>query len=230
MVSGAMGYLLDGENEHFSLDNALTTFEIEELIGLGDKNLVPVLLYLFHRIEESLDGSPAQIILDEAWIALGHPVFKEKIREWLKVLRKANCHVVLATQSLSDAVKSGILDVLQESCPTKILLPNPNAFNKGTENTLGPYDFYKMFGLNDAQINVVCQGEKKREYYYMSPLGSRLFNMALGEINLAFTAAADKAQIKIIKRLISEYGIEEFPFKWLEHKNIAYSHLLRKEV
>ena len=55
---------------------------------------------------------------------LGHPVFRDKIREWLKVLRKANCAVVLATQSISDAERSGIVDVLKESCPTKICLPN----------------------------------------------------------------------------------------------------------
>ena len=227
-VSGAMGYLLDGEKEDFDLTKAINTFEIEELINLGDKNLVPVLLYLFHKIEQSLDGSPSMIILDEAWIALGHPVFKEKIREWLKVLRKANCSVVLATQSLSDAAKSGLLDVLQESCPTKILLPNPNAFNKGTENNLGPYDFYKIFGLNDAQIRVVAYATKKREYYYMSELGSRLFDLALGEINLAFTAAADKKSIKEIKKIVAEYGVEKFPFIWLERKSINYSHLLKE--
>ena len=45
-----------------------------------------------------------------------------KIREWLKVLRKANCAVIFATQSLSDASRSGILDVLTKSCPTKIFL------------------------------------------------------------------------------------------------------------
>ena len=53
---------------------------------------------------------------------LGHPVFRAKIREWLKVLRKANCAVVLATQSLSDAARSGILDVLIESCPDQDFL------------------------------------------------------------------------------------------------------------
>ena len=52
---------------------------------------------------------------DKPWIMLGNPVFRAKIREWLKVLRKANCAVVMATQSLSDAKGSGILDVLVES-------------------------------------------------------------------------------------------------------------------
>lgn len=45
-------------------------FEIEELMNLGDKNLIPVLTYLFHRIETSLDGTPTILVLDEAWIML----------------------------------------------------------------------------------------------------------------------------------------------------------------
>ena len=64
---------------------------------MGERNLVPVLTYLFRRIEKRLTGAPSLIILDEAWLMLGHPVFRDKIREWLKVLRKANCAVVLAT-------------------------------------------------------------------------------------------------------------------------------------
>jgi type IV secretion system protein VirB4 len=103
-------------------------FELEELMNLGEKNLVPVLTYLFHRIEKALDGSPTLLLLDEAWIMLGHSVFRAKIREWLKVMRKANCAVVLATQSLSDAKTSGILDVLSESCLTKIFLTKSTSY------------------------------------------------------------------------------------------------------
>ncbi|HDX8141811.1 TPA: conjugal transfer protein TrbE, partial [Campylobacter fetus subsp. venerealis] len=144
-----------------------------------EQNIIPTLLYIFNKIEQRLDGSPTLLIIDEAWIALGHPAFKGKIVEWLKVLRKANCAVVLATQSLSDSAKSGILDILQESCPTKIFLPNVEAWNKGSDNTLGPYDFYKAFGLNDVQISILQEGIYKQDYYYMSPLGTRLFSLAL---------------------------------------------------
>jgi type IV secretion system protein TrbE len=70
-------------------------------MNLGDKYALPVLLYLVRRIEMSLKGQPAMIVLDEAWVMLGHPVFRAKIREWLKVLRKANGSVVMATQSLA---------------------------------------------------------------------------------------------------------------------------------
>ena len=65
---------------------------------------------------------------------LGHDVFREKLREWLKELRKMNWSVVMASQSLSDAKRSGILDVINESCPTKIFLANPYAEQKRRPN------------------------------------------------------------------------------------------------
>ncbi|OCR84506.1 hypothetical protein CFT13S00388_10050, partial [Campylobacter fetus subsp. testudinum] len=66
------------------------------------------------------------------------------------------------------------------------------AWNKGSDNTLGPYDFYKTFGLNDVQISILQQAIYKQEYYYVSPLGTRLFSLTLQKATLAFTAASDK--------------------------------------
>ena len=223
-ISGPMGYLLDAQEDYLTL-SSFSCFEIEELMNLGDKNLIPVLLYLFHKIENNLDGRPTFLFLDEAWIMLGHKVFKEKIREWLKVLRKANCAVILATQSLSDAANSGILDVLQESCPTKILLPNPNAYNKGSEHQLGPYDYYKQFGLNDTQIRIIVNATPKKEYYYQSPMGTRLFNLALGPVALSFVGASGKEEIKKINQLYKEYG-RKWVTHWLNYRGIKYKHLL----
>ena len=224
-ISGTMGNLLDAQEDTLLL-NRFSCFEVEELMNLGDKNLIPVLLYLFHRIENMLDGRPTFLFLDEAWIMLGHKVFKEKIREWLKVLRKANCAVILSTQSLSDAANSGILDVLQESCPTKILLPNPNAYNKGSEHHLGPYDYYKQFGLNDTQISIIVNATPKQEYYYQSPMGTRLFNLALGPIALSFVGASGKGDISKIKKLYKEYG-KKWVIHWLHYRGIKYRHLLQ---
>lgn len=219
-ISGTGGFLFDSEEDKLSLSN-ITTFEIEELISLGDQYIVPALLYIFNRIERGLDGSPTLLIIDEAWIALKHSAFKDKIVNWLKVLRKANVAVVMATQSLSDSAKSGILDVLQESCPTKIFLPNSDAFKKGTETTLAPYDFYKIFGLNDVQIGIIANAIPKREYYYTSPLGTRLFNLALGKTNLAFTGISDKIGVKRVNQLYEKHK-EEWAYKWLEEKEINY--------
>jgi type IV secretion system protein VirB4 len=221
-VDGPMGQLLDAEQDGLSL-GAFQTFEIEHLMNMGERNLVPVLTYLFRRIEKRLDGAPSLIILDEAWLMLGHPVFRSKIREWLKVLRKANCAVVLATQSISDADRSGIIDVLKESCPTKICLPNGAAREPGTR------EFYERIGFNERQIEIVSAAIPKREYYVATPEGRRLFDMSLGPVTLSFVGASGKDDLKRIRALRSEHG-QHWPVHWLEMRGVQNAHsLLNKD-
>lgn len=217
-VDGPMGQLLDAEEDGLAL-GAFQCFEIEELMNMGERNLVPVLTYLFRRIEKRLTGSPSLIILDEAWLMLGHPVFRDKIREWLKVLRKANCAVVLATQSISDAERSGIIDVLKESCPTKICLPNGAAREPGTR------EFYERIGFNERQIEIVATAIPKREYYVVSPEGRRLFDMALGPVALSFVGASGKEDLKRIRALRLEHGAS-WPLYWLQQRGIAHANTL----
>jgi type IV secretion/conjugal transfer VirB4 family ATPase len=211
-VDGPMGQLLDAEKDGLAL-GLFQTFEIEQLMNMGERNLVPVLTYLFRRIEKRLTGAPSLIILDEAWLMLGHPTFRDKIREWLKVLRKANCAVLLATQSISDAERSGIIDVLKESCPTKICLPNGAAREPGTR------EFYERIGFNERQIEIVATAIPKREYYVASPEGRRLFEMALGPLTLSFVGATGKDDLKRIRSLQFEHG-PEWPIHWLQTRGI----------
>lgn len=213
-VQGAMGRLLDADSDSLKLSRFMV-FEIEELMNLGDKNLVPVLTYLFRRIEKALDGSPAILILDEAWIMLGHPVFRAKIREWLKVMRKANCAVILATQSLSDAKNSGILDVLAESCPTKIFLPNSSAEDAGQQ------ELYVGMGLNGKQIAILKNGVPKQDYYIVSPQGRRKVQLALKGKALSFVGASDKESIAHIGELAAQYGAGEWQTVWLHERGAA---------
>lgn len=213
-AQGAMGRLLDADTDDLTL-SPMMVFEIEDLMNLGDKNLIPVLTYLFHRIETSLDGTPTILVLDEAWIMLGHPVFRAKIREWLKVMRKANCAVILATQSLSDAKNSGILDVLAESCPTKIFLPNITATQEAQR------ELYVGMGLNETQINIIARATPKRDYYVVSPLGRRQVQLALGPKTLAFVGSSDKESIARIQELEAEYGVNGWQSEWLRECGAA---------
>ena len=212
--AGSMGRLLDARSDNLGL-SGFTTFEIEELMNLGEKNLIPVLLYLFRRIEKSLTGQPTILILDEAWIMLGHPVFRLKIREWLKVMRKANCCVILATQSLSDAKNSGILDVLTESCPTKIFLANLAARQEAQAAL-----YYDM-GLNTRQIDIIANATPKRDYYVVTPTGRRKIQLALGPVALAFVGSSDKESIARIKELSETHGPDGWQEYWLQERHAA---------
>lgn len=225
-ISGSMGHLLDGNEDALEM-SSFTVFEIDELMKMGDANAIPVLLYLFRRFERSLTGQPSLLSLDEAWVMLGHPVFRERLREWLKELRKKNCLVLLATQSLSDAVNSGLLDVLLEQCPTKILLPNKEADLHGTKDTPGPADLYTMFGLNKKEIQILKSAQYKRHYYYKSPLGRRLFELGLGPLALSFVAVSDKESLAEVRRLIKEHG-QDWPLFWLNQRGVEYAHFLQK--
>ena len=207
------GNILDADEDSLAL-SSFTVFEMEELMNLNDRFKIPVLLYLFRRIQNALSGQPAIIMLDEAWLMLANPVFREKIREWLKVLRKANCAVIMATQSIQDAQESGILGVINESCPTKIFLPNTTA--KDNEQVR---EMYHSLGLSDTQIGIIANAVPKREYYFVNPHGKRLFSLALEKLALSFVAVSDKKTIRQIKELKAKYN-DLWPEKYLLTKGI----------
>jgi len=211
-VSGALGQLLDAEQDDLSV-GSWSCFEIEALMHRSDRVRLPVLLYLFHVIERQLKGQPALLILDEAWLMLGHAVFREKIREWLKVLRKANCAVVLATQSLSDAANSGILDVLAESCPTKIFLANVEA-NREEQQPL-----YRTLGCNETEIKLIASMRAKRQYFVASSDGRRCVDFNLGPLALSFTGASSKEELTQVRELVSQHGAQ-WPFVWIKERGM----------
>jgi type IV secretion system protein TrbE len=205
--------MLDAKGDDVRLGR-FVVFEMEHLMAMGDRKAVPVLLYLFRCVERGLDGSPTLLVLDEAWLMLNHPLFQEKIREWLKVLRKANCSVLFATQSISDVGKSAIRDVLFESCPTKILLANPEI--RGNEESASQY---RAIGLNERQIDIIGRMSKKLDYYYMSPLGRRKYQLGLGPVCLAFVGASGKDDIAVARQLMERYG-DRWTVEWLRHCNM----------
>ena len=178
-LAGPLGSLLDADEDLLG-DGSFLTFETEHLLQLDDKSVLPVLLYLFRRIEKRLDGSPTLVLLDEAWVYLRHGLFRERMRDWLKTLRRMNGVVVMATQQLSDICNSEIADVILENCPTKILLPNAEA------QTPNSKAFYDRVGLNDTELNLLQTAVPKQHYYVLSPLGRRLISLGLGKVALSF--------------------------------------------
>lgn len=183
-IEGAHGHLLDATHDDISLGSWLS-FEMEELMQ-AKSVVMPVLSYLFHRLEQRFTGAPSLLVLDEAWLFLDNPAFAEKIREWLKVLRKANVAVIFATQSLADVATSKIVPTLIEACMTKIYLPNREARNEKIA------EVYHQFGLNEKQLDILMTATPKSDYYLTSPVGNRLFSLGLGPLALAFCAATGK--------------------------------------
>lgn len=214
-LEGAHGAALDADSETLGTSD-WQCFEMEELMHA--KSLVlPVLTYLFHRLEERFDGRPTLLILDEAWVFLDDPLFAQRIREWLKVLRKRNVSVIFATQSLSDIANSSIAPAIIESCGSRIFLPNDRALEPQQAET------YAQFGLNARQIQIIAQATPKRDYYFQSRAGNRLFDLSLGPVALAFCGASSKTDLKRINEVFETEDPDHFARAWLEVRGLHWA-------
>jgi len=107
---------------------------------------IPAMMYLFHRLEQRLDGSPAIIVVDEGWKVLDDPVFVRRIKDWEKTIRKRNGLVGFCTQSASDALESRIASAIIEQAATQVFFPNARA---------RAADYVEGFGLSEHEFELV---------------------------------------------------------------------------
>ena len=209
-IGGALGKYFDSDKDTLNFSR-WQVFEMNQVIN-NKKGITPLLSYIFRRIENSLDGNPCIIILDECWMFFDNPIFAAKIREWLKVLRKKNCSVIFATQELGDILNSKLFTTVLDACQTKVFLPNPNAF---ADNYI---PIYQKFGLNKTEIEIISKATKKKEYYYKSTKGSRLFELDLKEKTLSLIASSDLAKQNKAKELKEIYrDANDFTREWLSY-------------
>ena len=207
--------LWHGKGSHaklFDNDEDLIDFTSGKVFGiemshiLQDKySLAPVLLYLFHRIQQSLDGTPTMIILDEAWALIDNPVFAPKIKDWLKVLRKLNTFVVFATQSVEDASKSSISDTLVQQTATQIFLPNLKATNT----------YKTVFGLSDREFALVKTTDPSTRFFLLKQdtdgVIARIDLSDMGDVVNVLSGRAET--VELLKTIIEEVG--DNPDDWL---------------
>ncbi|OBX19550.1 type VI secretion protein [Erythrobacter sp. QSSC1-22B] len=142
---GENGWLFDNAEDRLDLTTRVVGFDMTALLE-NPKLRTPTMMYLFHRIEERLDGDPTMILIDEGWKALDDEVFAARIRDWLKTLRKRNALVGFATQSARDALESRISTALVEQTATMIFMPNSRA---------RPEDYCDGFGLTQHELALI---------------------------------------------------------------------------
>jgi len=202
---GSHAKLFDNEKDVIDFTTS-RTFGIEMAEILKDKtSIAPVLLYLFHRIQSSLDGSPTMIVLDEAWALIGNAVFAPKIKDWLKVLRKLNTFVVFATQSVEDAAKSSISDTLVQQTATQIFLPNLKATPL----------YREVFMLSEREFTLVKTTDPSSRFFLVKQdndgVIARIDLGGMDEVIRTLSGRIDT--IMIMDKVIEEVGSD--PDNWL---------------
>lgn len=142
---GDRAWLFDNDEDLIDLNARIVGFDMTHLLD-DPVTRTPTMMYLFHRVEERLDGRPAIVVVDEGWKALDDDVFVARIRDWEKTIRKRNGIVGFATQSAADALESRIASAVIEQSATQIFLPNP----KAQEN-----EYRKGFGLSGHEFDLI---------------------------------------------------------------------------
>jgi type IV secretion system protein VirB4 len=204
-TGGSHSKLFDNEDDLIDFTSA-RSFGIEMAHILQDKvSIGPVLLYLFHRIQTSLDGSPTMLVLDEAWALIGNPVFAPKIKDWLKVLRKLNTFVVFATQSVEDAAKSSISDTLVQQTATQIFLPNLKA----------TILYREVFMLSEREFNLVKTTDPSTRFFLVKQDNDGVIaRIDLSGMDDTIRVLSGRAEtVRIMDEIIEEVG--ENPDDWL---------------
>lgn len=142
---GEHAWLFDNADDQTDIAAHTVGFDMTRVLDTPTLR-TPAMMYLFHRVEERLDGTPAIIVIDEGWKALDDDIFIHKIKDWEKTIRKRNGIVGFATQSAEDALSSKIASAIVEQAATQIFMANAKARHE---------DYCDGFGLTAHEYDLV---------------------------------------------------------------------------
>jgi type IV secretion/conjugal transfer VirB4 family ATPase len=216
-LEGNFGQIFDADADDLR-EAPWTMIEMGHLMTMGEAVIVPALEYLFHAVERQFDGRPTLMIVDEAWLFLSHPVFANRLQSWLKTLRKKNVYVVFATQEVADATsKPELLSTILSACHTKIFLPDDEAL------TPAMMAAYQSVGLTTAEVDILAKAQKKRDYYYRSVKGRRVFQLGLGPAALSFVGASSEPDQRFLDELVATRAPSAYGAAMLERRGVSWA-------
>ena len=168
---GQFGFLFDNPEDTISFSR-FQCFDFQQMSRYPEL-VEPLLFYLLHRANEVITNRESTatfkaFFIDEAWVFLQNPSIRQYVTEALKTWRKHNAAMVLSTQSLDELKRSELLDVIVESCATKIFLANPDMDR----------DLYqRQFHLNDTEVEWISTLIPKRQFLIKTPELAKVANL-----------------------------------------------------
>jgi type IV secretion system protein VirB4 len=200
--AGQFGHLFDNPQDTLTFSR-FQTFNFDGWSDYPDI-LEPLLFYVLQRasaeIEKSANTATFKVfVIDEAWIFLKNKTIRDWIIRAEKTWRKKNAAMILATQSVVELAASDMLNIVNESCPTKIFLANPNIDRKL---------YSEIFQLNDTQLELLESLVPKRELLLMQPRGTK--KLVLEVDALTYWIATNNARDNLRKQdYFARFGPEQ---------------------
>ena len=170
---GQFGFLFDNSEDNISFSR-FQCFDFQRMSQYPEL-LEPLLFYILHRAnsviaDREITSVFKAFFIDEAWVFLKNPAIQRYVVEALKTWRKHNAAMVLSTQSLDELKRSDILDVIVESCATKIFLANPDMDR----------DLYRrQFHLNENEVELVSGLIPKQQFLIKTPELAKVANLTV---------------------------------------------------
>ena len=200
--AGQFGHLFDNVEDTLTLSR-FQTFNFDGWSDYPDI-LEPLLFYVLQRASSEIE-KPANtatfkvFVIDEAWIFLKNRTIRDWITRAEKTWRKKNAAMILATQSVVELAASDMLHIVNESCPTKIFLSNPNIDRKL---------YAEIFQLNDTQLELLESLVPKRELLLIQPRGTK--KLVLEVDALGYWMATNNARDNLRKQdYFARFGPEQ---------------------
>ncbi|AVA25785.1 VirB4 family type IV secretion/conjugal transfer ATPase [Rhizobium sp. NXC24] len=126
-IEGEKAWLFNARHDVLSFSgHRVFGFDMTNILGNPDVR-TPALMYLFHRMDELLDGTPVMFFMDEGWHLERDQTTSDFIVDKTRTIRKLNGIIGFGTQSAADIAKSPISHTLIEQSATHIHFPNPRA-------------------------------------------------------------------------------------------------------
>jgi type IV secretory pathway VirB4 component len=214
VTGGRLGHVLDhGFDDLAASTERLITFEQRTLLTLPQL-IGPALRAVFHRLEGRFDTrTPTLLPMDEFAVLAAVPDIAEQGKEWLMTRAKKNVSLGFATHSLVQIFGEAdhtLGALMLEGCPTKFVLPNPEARKPQMAAV------YRRLGFNDAEIQVISTARPQRDIYYSAELvGKRLYSLHLSPLLLAILARNTADDHELMDRMLAQEGREGFAPAWL---------------
>ena len=199
---GQFGFLFDNAEDTISFAR-FQCFDFQRMSQYPEL-LEPLLFYILHRanavITDRLISSVFKaFFIDEAWVFLKNPAIQRYVVEALKTWRKHNAAMVLSTQSLDELKRSDILDVIIESCSTKIFLANPDMDR----------DLYRrQFHLNENEVELISGLIPKQQFLIKTPELAKVANLNVDPKSY-WLYTNDPYDNKKRKEAFEKYGFEK---------------------
>jgi type IV secretion/conjugal transfer VirB4 family ATPase len=199
---GQFGFLFDNTEDTISFSR-FQCFDFQRMSQYPEL-LEPLLFYILHRAnaviaDRQITSVFKAFFIDEAWVFLKNPAIQRYVVEALKTWRKHNAAMVLSTQSLDELKRSDILDVIIESCATKIFLANPDM-----DREL----YRRQFHLNETEVELISSLIPKQQFLIKTPELAKVANLSVDPKSY-WLYTNDPYDNKKRKEAFETYGFEK---------------------